>query len=227
VSSFELAEDIVKQNTLNPTGTIRVSSLPSYTNQRLYLIIQQFRTKYPDITIDLHATDQVQDLIRDKIDFAIRPTSNPPEHLVAKVIDNHKMSIVASPEYIERYGTVDNLSDLKKHKSLCYRGANGVLPWFACVGGEWKPIERQPHFTCNDTTELLRLVRHGEGIALLPEWTTSEYVEQQKIHRLDVGLDVSFVSDFDHRLYLIYERKSVDLRRNRLFLNFFMDQLRK
>ncbi|MEM9331520.1 MAG: LysR family transcriptional regulator [Pseudomonadota bacterium] len=226
VDAFDLAEEAVNQASGRPSGTIRISALPSYSEMHLYPLIQQFRNAYPDIVVDLNTTDQVQDLVRDKFDFAIRPTSFPPEHLIAKVIDRHKMLLVASPGYLKKFGEVRDYKDLTTHRALCYRSANGVMPWYAFKNNDVHVIDKKPYFLCNDTNELLRIAADGEGIALLPEWTAKRALEDGLIEQVNFGWDVSFVSDLDHRLYLLYEQKASELTRNKLFLEFFLRHIR-
>ncbi|MGI9351803.1 MAG: LysR family transcriptional regulator [Rhizobiaceae bacterium] len=225
VNDFETVEELIRQATGEPSGTIKISALPSFTDMHLYPLLRDFRAEFPKITVDLHTTDRVEHLLRDKFDFAIRPTSAPPENLIAKVIDQHRMLLVASPEYIEKHGAIRRPEDVKSHRALCYRSANGIMPWQSYLDGIWNVIEKVPYFACNNTTELLKITAGGEGIALLPDWTTRPYVQDGQVARINIGWEISFVNDLDHRLYLIYEKKSLQLKRNKVFLDFFMKNL--
>lgn len=229
VKSFDTAEEIIRDATGNPSGTIKLSVLPSYATAKFYFLMQEFREHYPDIQIDVYSTDQVHDLMRDKFDFAIRPTSVPPENLVARVIDNHGMSMVASPEYVKEHGKIFDMNEVKKHKALCYRSGSGAMPWYARKGGnkEKKRIEVSPHFLCNDTDELLRVAAGGEGITILPDWTIKQSLLEGEVVRINIGWEASFATSDKHHLYLIYDRKVSELKRNRVFIDFFMNRLKQ
>ena len=225
VKDFDTVEELFREATREPSGVIKISALPSYADMRLYPLVQEFRLHYPKITIDLNTTDQVEHLLRDKFDFAIRPTSKPPENLVAKVIDRHKMMLVASPEYVKKFGKIRDPDEVKNHQALCYRSATGVMPWQSYRDGVWQVVQKTPYFVCNDTTELLRIVCAGEGISLLPEWTTKEHLQKGLVEQINIGWEISFIDDLEHRLYLLYEKKNIELKRNRVFLNFLLKNL--
>ena len=227
VRSFDIAEELVGQSSDTPSGIIKISALPSYASVHLFPILREFKKLYPKIVIDLNITDHVQDLVRDRVDFAIRPTSNPPGHMIAKVVDQHKMIMVASAAYLEAYGRPQGFGKFYEHKALSYRGSTGVLPWYAFHKDEWHPINKNPSFISNDTNELLDLAINGEGIALLPEWTALSGVRQGLVSKVNVGCEVSFVNNFDHKLFLIYEKKVLELRRNKAFLKFFWGKVGK
>lgn len=226
VRDFEVADLILYDTSNKPSGKLKISALPSYANLHLFPILEKFRRSYPDIMIELLTTDIVQDLMKDNIDFAIRPCSNPPENLVAKVIDEHRMAIVASPDYIEKYGTLNKPSDIRNHKTICYGTPHGQLPWNSFYKNKWVDIDPSPYFLCSDTCKILGIVIQGEGIALLPEWTYLESLKKGLVKKINIGWEASYRDNFDHRLFLLYDRKTSQLKRNQTFLRFFLDELK-
>ena len=226
VRDFEMADMILQERSTTPSGKIKISALPSYANPHLYQILEKFRRLYPEIMIELLTTDTVQDLMKDNIDFAIRPTNTPPENLVARVIDEHRMAIVASPEYIKEFGALKTPSEVSNHKTIFYGTPNGQLDWHALYEKKWEKIKTTPHFMCSDTCKILDIVAHGGGIALLPEWTYLESLNKGLVEKANIGWDVSFRANFDHRLYLIYDKKTSQLKRNQTFLKFFLKEIK-
>ncbi len=208
VNDFELADQIALQTSSRPKGKLKISALPSYANIHLYPIMEKFRKIHPEIIIESLVTDNVHDVMKDRIDFAIRPTSNPPENLIANVIDHHKMAIIASPEYIKAHGRPKNWSDIIHHKAICYGRCGGVLPWHAYSEKKWQVIEKTPSFICSDTCKILDIVLNGEGIALLPEWTYLNSLNKGLVEKINIGWDASFINDHNHKLYLIYDKKT-------------------
>ncbi len=226
VRDFERADEILNETSSSLSGKLRISALPSYANRHLYPILEKFRLVYPEITIELICTDTVQDLLKDDMDFIIRPTSAPPENLVAKVIDHHKMAIIASPEYLENSPILTHWEDVKNHKAICYRGGNGVMTWHAFQNKKSFEILKNPYVIYNDTCRILDTVINGEGIALLPEWTYLESLKQGLVRKINQDWDASFRSNMNQKLYLIYDKKTSLLKRNKTFLKFFLEQLK-
>ncbi len=226
VRDFEMADLMLKETSTEPSGKLKISALPSYADQHLYPILQKFRSLYPEIMIELLATDTVQDLMKDNIDFAIRPSNMPPENLVARVIDEHRMAIVASPEYIEKFGILKTPKDVLNHKTICYGTQNGQLPWHSFYKQKWNKIETSPYFLCSDTNKILDIIIRGEGIALLPEWTYLNSMNKGLVKKINVGWEASFRDNFEHKLFLIYDKKTSQLKRNQTFLRFFLEEIK-
>jgi DNA-binding transcriptional LysR family regulator len=227
VRAFELADQTIQQSSTKPSGKLKISALPSYANRHLYPILEKFRKQHPDIMVELMTTDIVHNLVTDNIDFAIRPTHKPPENLVAKVVDHHRMAIVCSPEYMKKYGPIKNWQDVINHKTICFSYLTGIMPWWAYSGNKWLTIDKIPYFVCTDTCKILDIAINGEGIALLPEWTYLESLNEGLLEIANKGWDASFSNSHDHKLYLLYDRKPSQLKRNRTFLKFFHEQLKQ
>lgn len=226
VRDFEMADLILQETSSEPSGRLKISALPSYADQHLYPILKKFRHLYPNIMIELLATDTVQDLMKDNIDFAIRPTNTPPENLVAKVIDDHRMAIIASPKYIEKNGILKSPADILKHKTICYGNPNGQISWHAFYKKRWEKIATSPYFLCSDTNKILEIIIEGEGIALLPEWTYLESLNNGLVARMNIGWEAAFRDNFEHKLFLIYDKKTSQLKRNKTFLKFFLEEIK-
>lgn len=226
VRAFELTDQTVRQSSSKPSGKLKISALPSYANKHLYPILEKFREQHPEITIELMTTNNVHNLITDNIDFAIRPTEKPPENLVAKVIDKHQMAIVGSPHYLKEFGPIENWHDVINHKTICFSFLTGIMPWWAFSGNRWHTIDKIPHFVCSDTCKILDIVIKGEGIALLPEWTYLDSLNAGLLEIANKGWDASFRNSHEHKLFLLYDKKQSQLKRNRTFLKFFLEQIK-
>ncbi|MDP0298716.1 LysR substrate-binding domain-containing protein, partial [Glaesserella parasuis] len=62
--------------------------------------------------------DQTMDLISERIDLAIRITNTPdPNFIVRKLADCHSL-LVATPEYLTKFGTPTQPEDLYQHHYL-------------------------------------------------------------------------------------------------------------
>ena len=226
VRAFELADQIVLQSSSKPSGKIKISALPSYANKHLYPILEKFRKQHPEIIIELITTNLVHNLMTDNIDFAIRPTEKPPENLVAKEINKHRMAIVCSPDYLKKHGPLNSWQDVIKHKTLCFSYLTGMMPWWAYSKKRWYKIDKIPYFICNDTCKILDIALEGEGIALLPEWTYLQCLNEGLLEKANKGWEASFSNSHDHRLFLLYDKNQSMLKRNRTFLKFFLEQIK-
>ena len=78
-----------------------VISAPSRLGETLIAqAVAQFLKTHPDVSIDLHFTDLLQDIERDKIDLSIRiGTQAPDHHFIRRIVENQRV-LVAAPAYL-------------------------------------------------------------------------------------------------------------------------------
>jgi DNA-binding transcriptional LysR family regulator len=67
-----------------PAGTLRVTTTDTIQNDLLLPRLAEFAARYPDVHIELAATNGFADLTKRDADVAIRPTRKPPGHLVGR-----------------------------------------------------------------------------------------------------------------------------------------------
>jgi DNA-binding transcriptional LysR family regulator len=67
-----------------PAGVLRVTTTDTIQNDLLMPRLPEFAARYPDVRIELAATNGFADLTKRDADVAIRPTHKPPGHLVGR-----------------------------------------------------------------------------------------------------------------------------------------------
>ncbi len=85
-------------------GHIRVSTSEALALHALPAYLAEFRSMYPDVSLDVSATNQMADLTRRDADVAIRATATPPDHLVGRSVGKVGVASYASPAYLDRAG---------------------------------------------------------------------------------------------------------------------------
>jgi DNA-binding transcriptional LysR family regulator len=112
------AANFVRSCTKLPSGLLRVT-VPT-TFSRLYLAsrLPRFLERYPDITLELHVTDDVVDLIHEGFDIAIRIGELGDSSLVARKLSSDTRIICAAPSYLARAGAPKSIKELARHNCL-------------------------------------------------------------------------------------------------------------
>jgi DNA-binding transcriptional LysR family regulator len=95
-------------------------------------ILPDFFELYPDISIDLHMSDAVVDIVGDGFDAALRIAVLPDSSLVARRLTPVDRFILAASAYIDRHGAPEHPRELERdcfsrnrnRDSLC--GANQI-----------------------------------------------------------------------------------------------------
>ncbi len=148
-------------------GELKVS-LPSDLGRSVLLThLERFQERHPQLSLRLHLSDSNADLMRLRMDVAIRYGAPPDSSLVALPLapDNRRV-LVASPAYIKRCGVPQSAAELAGHEALRFMMA-GAVPdtWRLSVEGVWLDIPVQGRRSSNDGEVVKRWALTGLGIA--------------------------------------------------------------
>lgn len=132
----------------SPRGSLRVDTGGSTASGIIIPHLPAFRTRYPDIQIQLSVTDRTVDLIAENIDCGIRSSADNPA-LVTPQIGALSWTTCASPDYLARHG-------VPSHPWEIVEKAMPVVGYFSTNTGLTQPLE----FRRGDETLVLQNPRN-------------------------------------------------------------------
>jgi DNA-binding transcriptional LysR family regulator len=148
-----------------PSGWVRVSVSLAVAETVIAPSLAGLYERYPKLHVDLTADDRVVDLARDGIDIAIRTGELDNDNLVARRLGHFGRTVVASPSYLERFGTPQTVADLSRHRLITFT-ANPQMNRWPLSGKDAAGVFQVRGHTRSDNIMLtLALVRQGAGIA--------------------------------------------------------------
>ncbi|MCT8707358.1 LysR family transcriptional regulator [Glaesserella parasuis] len=161
-------------------GLLRITSSQSFGAYHLVQTVNRFLQLRPKLNIQLLLNDQQMDLISERIDLAIRITNTPdPNFIARKLADCHSL-LVATPEYLTKFGTPTQPEDLYQHHYLSHHNINRKA-WKCTQGEQEVLLDLNSRFTTNDTQALLNSVLDSNGIAMLPKYMLEPELQQGKL----------------------------------------------
>lgn len=151
-------------------GSINLACSVALGNQVVLPVIEQLMETYPQLVINLIETSMEKAFFDDDLDIALNFSQPEPAFYYQRVADVDKV-IVASREYLKRYGTPASLSELDGHRLLIQ--AKGKLDWpnIYAQQSKFSLPERSQYFDTNLTK--LHAAERGMGIAVLPTYLYS------------------------------------------------------
>jgi DNA-binding transcriptional LysR family regulator len=225
VAQLNDADDLVGRRGSTPSGTLRISAMPSYGRLLLMPALQDFGERYPDIVLDVHLSDALVDLGRDQIDIAIRGGHLPQERVVARKLDPNRLVLAASPQYLRTMGTPRTLDDLQGHRALMYRGPHAVLKWLGRDEEGWREIPAAPAFISNDGTSLVAMACRHRGLVLLSEWGLKDYLDRGELTEVTLDQPVSLSRAGEMGIYLLYLQTRYRAPKVRVAVEFLVKRL--
>jgi DNA-binding transcriptional LysR family regulator len=120
--------------------------------------------RHPRLQLDLFADDRVVDLVRDGIDIAIRTGELDNENLVARRLGHFSRTVVASPRYLQRFGTPRTVEELTGHHLIAHSINPQMNRWPVRSGRKNAFFQVRGHTRSDDVTLSLAMLKQGVGI---------------------------------------------------------------
>ncbi|NIJ30337.1 DNA-binding transcriptional LysR family regulator [Sphingomonas insulae] len=149
-----------------PGGRIRLNVVADAAALLLAPVMGAFATRYPEIEVDIVASNRMVDITGEGFDAGIRHGGTVPEDMIAQRLSADLRWIVAgAPQYLERHGTPEHPDDLRHHRCLGVRlGDDSVYRWeFTGPDGD-RDIAVPGHITADDSRTMMAMAIAGAGL---------------------------------------------------------------
>ncbi len=110
-------------------GRIRVACSNGFGRKLLIPALPRWQQMHPDIKLELILSDQLSQVIEERVDLAFRLATLPDSNLVARPIGVSRRIVVASAAYLNKHGTVLEPAHLQKHQCILFAGAEHADVW--------------------------------------------------------------------------------------------------
>lgn len=185
LSLGQAAEDAARDGAVNPRGLVRLAVPMSFGIAHVGPTLPDFMARYPDITVDLHLSDEVVDIVGGGFDAALRIGALPDSSLKARRLAPVERYLLASPAYIKRRGRPAHPADLKDHDCLCYAYLPNPESWrFTHDNGEEAHVRPNGPLRANNSDAMMPAIEAGHGIALVPDFMLAQCKAPGKLEKL-------------------------------------------
>ena len=153
-----------------PAGLLRVSVPRAVVQVLLEPLIASFCQAYPEIELEIAASEELVDLAANGFDAGIRLGHHIPADMVAvRLTPPFPLAVVGSPDYLRKRKRPTRLDDLKDHACLRFRRSNGsIAPWPFIDGNKSVEAVVAGPLIAHDYPTLLGAAIQGMGLAQLP-----------------------------------------------------------
>jgi DNA-binding transcriptional LysR family regulator len=185
LAEAEAAEDDARAQSSTPRGRVRLAVPMSFGVLHVAPLIAEFLATYPEVTIELHLSDAIVDLIGDGYDAAIRIGMLPDSSLVARRLCDSQRYLVGSPAYLKKHGRPNHPLQLADHACLGYTYAIGPETWrFTTTDGKSASVRPSGPLRVNNGDAMMPALIAGIGLGVLPEFIVREALADRRLQRL-------------------------------------------
>jgi DNA-binding transcriptional LysR family regulator len=180
------ASDAARNLGQRPAGLLRLTVPRGVVPVLLEPLIASFCQAYPEIEVEIAASEKLVDLAAEGFDAGIRMGQFISADMVAVPLTPPlRLAIVGSPGYLARKGRPTRPDDLRQHACLRMRRSSGALAhWSFDDNGRPSEVAVSGPFIANDVPTMLGAAVEGLGLAQVPEPTTAGLVKAGKLVRV-------------------------------------------
>ncbi|WEJ91153.1 MAG: LysR family transcriptional regulator [Klebsiella huaxiensis] len=183
VATIDAAIEQLNQFRDSPAGRIRLNVAVEAATLLLAPILPIFAERYPDIELDIAASNSIIDVTEERFDAGIRYGGTVPEDMVAQRLSaDVRWVVAASPAYLARFGEPQHPDDLHHHRCVSNRlGNNRIYKWEFERGEEQLTIKVPPLLTVDQAETGVVAILQGFGLMYLPEPLISQHVSEGRL----------------------------------------------
>jgi DNA-binding transcriptional LysR family regulator len=178
----EAAESETLSQSAAPRGLVRLAVPMSFGVLYVAPLLPEFFRTYPEISIDLHLSDALVDIVGEGFDGAIRIATLPDSSLVARRLCDMPLYLLAAPAYLKAHGRPKHPLQLSEHIGLSYSYQLTQDIWrFRNKAGEVASVRPQGPLRVNNGEAMLPSLIAGLGLGMLPEFIARDALKKKQL----------------------------------------------
>lgn len=216
-------EEDITEEAAAPRGALKLAVTVAFGVKVLGPILPNFLKLNPEVSIDLHLTDDRIDMLRDGFDLAIRIGAVSEASLLISRLFSFRVPLVASPAYFSQHGRPEHPRDLEHHEALVYSHIANAAEWpLTHASGERYTARVKGRILINNGVAAVPALVAGLGLTLQPE----AYIWQE----LQDGRLEEALTEWSHPatpVYMLTPPRRVRPARVRAFMEHLRQEIRK
>jgi DNA-binding transcriptional LysR family regulator len=178
----EAAESEALAQSATPRGLVRLAVPMTFGVRTVAPLLPEFLATYPEVSIDLHLSDAIIDLIGEGFDAGLRIARLPDSSLIARRLCSMPRFTVAAPSYLKRHGRPTHPMHLADHKCFGYAYLSSAGIWhYTNASGEQASVRPGCQLRVNNGEAVMPCLLAGLGIADLPEFIVGDAVRSGEV----------------------------------------------
>ena len=169
-----------------PSGLLRLAVPRAVVPVLLRPLLASFCAAYPEVSVEIAASEELVDLARDGFDAGIRLGELvASDMVVVRLTPSLRLIVVGSPDYLARAGRPRTPSDLASHACARLRRSGGALANWR-LQGDSSPVDLvvSGPLVVHDYPTMLDAALDGVALAQVPEPIAREHVKAGRLEEV-------------------------------------------
>jgi len=214
---LDTAEARIRDSSEEVFGELKVTTTIGFGTLWLVPRLPALYERYPDLTIDLNLEERVLDLPMREADVAIRMKEPSQADLIRRRLMAVHMRLYATPEYLDKNGTPQAITDLSKHRLICQNTSSFQVSAGAMLVQELMAYNVPSMLTVNNYFGVLQGVISNLGIGVLPNYLIEDFPALERV--------LPNVESNEVPVFLAYPEELRHSKRIAAFRDFVTDEI--
>jgi DNA-binding transcriptional LysR family regulator len=204
-------------------GNVTLSSSHAFGRHFIVPSLMRFSRAQPEITVDFHMADRLDDLVVDRLDLAIRLGVLPDSNLIARSLGALNVILVAAPSLLGGKRAPSTIEAVSVLPAIGFRvpGSGEVYPWTLEVKGERVSVKSERMaMICNSIEGVIALAGEGAGVAAVPRSFVREMLASGALKVLVPAYKLASIP-----VHLVFTSRALMPRRARLLADHLVQEI--
>lgn len=214
---LEAASARIRDSEEEVFGDLRVTTTTGFGTLWLAPRLPALYEKYPDLKIDLMLEERVLDLPMREADVAIRMKEPSQADLIRKRLMSVRMRLYATPTYLEKQGSIEDIAEISNHRLICQSPASAQVSAGATLVQHLMTYDVPSLFTVNNYFGVLQGVLNNLGIGVLPDYLVEDFPDLVRV--------LPDIESGEVPVFLAYPEELRQSKRISAFRDFVQDEI--
>jgi DNA-binding transcriptional LysR family regulator len=192
LEDFATLESSVREQA-GPRGTLRISAPVSFGATELTPALLAFAAAYPEVSLEVSATDRMVSLVEEGFDVAVRIGQLGDSSLVARKLAPVRMVTCAAPAYLERAGEPQRIEDLAEHEAVIDTNLADPTLWRFRQDGEPREVRVHGRLRFSGAPACVEAARAGFGLTRTPAFAAADDLRAGRLKALLCGYEPAVI----------------------------------
>jgi DNA-binding transcriptional LysR family regulator len=183
LEEFESLQSSVRDEN-GPRGTLRISAPMSFGAAELTPALLAFAEAYPEVALDVSASDRMVNLVEEGFDVAVRIGELHDSSLVARKLAAVRLVVCAAPGYLARAGRPLVPEDLPQHEAILDHNMADLSLWRFGRGADRRDVRVHGRLRFSGARACVEAARAGFGLTFVPAFAAADDLRAGRLQAL-------------------------------------------
>lgn len=204
------------------SGLLKIGAPIGWTEIKIAPYLSEFMAAHPDIELDIMATDDIQDVVEERLDLVLRVGALHDSSYVAQSLGKIILVLCATPAYFEQHGKPSTPADLLKHNCIVFDHSN---QWSFKDNKTEQVIEVNSKINTNMVAVMISMTLQHMGIMLLPVQLIRQQLASGELVEIFRDYTILYPQLDVKEVFVLYSNRKHLPAKVKAFIDFFRDKI--